>query len=111
MKFDVKKEVTPRQNSRGPPVANKQQKNENKRRLQFLANGVAMWFMLELVTGLEPATCSLRMSCTTNCATQAYLFRYSDIFTHIFRFPKASASQVKTLHNAQLTLEKSEAMW
>ena len=26
---------------------------------------------LELVTGLEPATCSLRMSCTTNCATQA----------------------------------------
>ena len=29
-------------------------------------------FNLELVTGLEPATCSLRMSCTTNCATQAY---------------------------------------
>ena len=28
---------------------------------------------LELVTGLEPATCSLRMSCTTNCATQAYI--------------------------------------
>ena len=28
-------------------------------------------FVLELVTGLEPATCSLRMSCTTNCATQA----------------------------------------
>ena len=28
---------------------------------------------LELVTGLEPATCSLRMSCTTNCATQANL--------------------------------------
>ena len=39
---------------------------------------------MELVTGLEPATCSLRMSCTTNCATQAYLFRYSDIFTHTF---------------------------
>lgn len=29
-------------------------------------------YSLELVTGLEPATCSLRMSCTTNCATQAY---------------------------------------
>ena len=28
--------------------------------------------LMELVTGLEPATCSLRMSCTTNCATQAY---------------------------------------
>ncbi len=26
---------------------------------------------LELVTGLEPATCALRMRCTTNCATQA----------------------------------------
>ena len=28
---------------------------------------------VELVTGLEPATCALRMRCTTNCATQAYL--------------------------------------
>lgn len=30
----------------------------------------------ELVTGLEPATCSLRMNCTTNCATQAYIIFY-----------------------------------
>ena len=32
--------------------------------------------VLELVTGFEPATCSLRMSCTTGCATQAYIALY-----------------------------------
>lgn len=33
---------------------------------------------MELVTGLEPATCSLRMSCTTNCATQATIILYNN---------------------------------
>ena len=28
---------------------------------------------LKLAIGLEPTTYSLRMSCTTNCATQAYI--------------------------------------
>ena len=44
-------------------------RNGNKKRTPcFIPQSV-----LELVTGLEPATCSLRMSCTTNCATQASL--------------------------------------
>ena len=36
-----------------------------------LDNELGRTAFLELVTGFEPATCSLRMSCTTNCATQA----------------------------------------
>ena len=43
---------------------------------------------LELVTGLEPATCALRMRCTTNCATQAYIFNIR-IILHLFGFVKA----------------------
>ena len=39
---------------------------------EFLAWDLFCNIDMELVTGLEPATCSLRMSCTTNCATQAY---------------------------------------
>ncbi len=31
---------------------------------------------MELVTRLERATCSLRMSCTTNCATQAFDIKF-----------------------------------
>ena len=38
---------------------------------EFLAWDLYCNIDMELVTGLEPATCSLRMSCTTNCATQA----------------------------------------
>ena len=38
---------------------------------EFLAWDLFCNIDMELVTGLEPATCSLRMSCTTNCATQA----------------------------------------
>ena len=40
---------------------------------EFLAWDLFCNIDMELVTGLEPATCSLRMSCTTNCATQALL--------------------------------------
>ena len=41
---------------------------------------------LELVAGLEPATCSLRVSCSTNWATQAHPLRTGVI---ISAFPSA----------------------
>ena len=43
---------------------------------------------LELVTGLEPATCSLRMSCTTNCATQANINLKINVITNELHFPQ-----------------------
>ena len=43
-------------------------------------------FFLELVAGLEPATCSLRVSCSTNWATQAHPLRTGVI---ISAFPSA----------------------
>ena len=60
----------------------KEKSEENKKKRQSSAENCR--FFLELVTGLEPATCSLRMSCTTNCATQALNGRNSYRYYFLF---------------------------
>ena len=53
-----------------PAINPIQPKKRTKTRYFFRNNG----FFVELAAGLEPATCALRMRCSTNWATQATIF-------------------------------------